>query len=95
MFSNPDFTVLYDELVQAGEISLEEALKAGVNIEELDIADLELALQETTMRAVKRVFQNLLNGSYNHLNAFQRNIEAGGTECPVQPGLGDGTCRAD
>jgi hypothetical protein len=94
-FSNPDFAGLYDELVQAGEISLEEALKVGVNIEELDIADLELALQETTMRAVKRVFQNLLNGSYNHLNAFQRNIEAGGTECPVQLGLGDGTCRAD
>lgn len=95
MFTNPNFVVLYDELVVDGSVSLEEALKVGVRIEELDIADLELALQETSMRAVRRVFQNLLNGSYNHLDAFQRNIEAGGTECPGQLGLGDGTCLAD
>ncbi len=95
MFTNPNFVGLYDELVADGSVSLEEALKVGVRIEELDIADLELALQETSMRAVRRVFQNLLNGSYNHLDAFQRNIEAGGTECPVQLGLGDGTCPAD
>lgn len=95
MFTNPNFVGLYDELVLAGEISLEEALKVGVSIEELDIADLELALQETSMRTVRRIFQNLLNGSYNHLSAFQRNIEAGGTECPGQFGLGDGTCLAD
>ncbi len=92
MFTNPNFVGLYDELVADGSVSLEEALKVGVRIEELDIADLELALQETSMRAVQRVFQNLLNGSYNHLDAFQRNIEAGGTEYPGQLGLGDGTC---
>lgn len=84
IFTNPDFVDLYDELVLAGQISLEEALKVGVRIEELDIADLELALQDTSMRSVQRVFQNLLNGSYNHLSAFQRNIEASGTEYPGQ-----------
>lgn len=94
-FSNPNFVVLYDELVAAGEGSLEEALKAGVRIEELDIADLEIALQETSMRTVQRVFQNLLNGSYNHLNAFERNITAGGMECPVQNGQGGAVCPAD
>ncbi|MHC4175790.1 MAG: hypothetical protein ACYST5_23005, partial [Planctomycetota bacterium] len=41
------------------------------------------------------VFQNLLNGSYNHLDAFQRAIEADGTECPAQLGLGDCTYPAD
>jgi len=95
MFTNPNFVGLYDELVLAGEISLEEALNVGVRIEELDIADLELALQETSMRTVRRIFQNLLNDSYNHLSAFRRNIEAGGTECPGQLGPGDGTCPAD
>ena len=95
IFTNQDFEILYDELVADGSVSLEEALKVGVRIEELDIADLELALQETSMRTVKRVFQNLLNGSNNHLSAFQRNIETGGTECPGQLGLGDGTCSAD
>ncbi|MHC4174530.1 MAG: DUF2202 domain-containing protein, partial [Planctomycetota bacterium] len=78
-FTNPYFVGLYDELVLTGEISLEEALKVGVRIEELDIADLELALLETSKRTVRRVFQNLLNGSYNHLDAFQRAIEADGT----------------
>ena len=95
MFTNPDFAGLYDELVLAGEISLEEALNVGVRIEELDIADLELALQETSMRTVQRIFHNLLNGSYNHLSAFQRNIETGGTECQGQLGPGDGTCPTD
>ncbi|MBC8472645.1 MAG: DUF2202 domain-containing protein [Planctomycetes bacterium] len=95
IFTNQDFETLYDELVADGSVSLEEALKVGVRIEELDIADLELVLQDTSMRTVKRVFQNLLNGSYNHLSAFRRNIETGGTECPSQLGLGDGTCSVD
>ncbi len=91
-FANQDFAALYDELVETGEISLEEALNVGVTIEELDIADLEKAMEETSMRSVRRVFQNLLNGSYNHLDAFQRAIEADGTECPAQLGIGDCTC---
>jgi hypothetical protein len=69
-FTNPDLKDLYDDLIEAGEVSLEEALKVGVAIEELDIADLEQALTETDKRNIERVFQNLLNGSYNHLDAF-------------------------
>ena len=95
IFTNQDFEILYDELVADGSVSLEEALKVGVRIEELDIDDLELALQETSMRNVRRVFQNLLNGSYNHLSAFQRNLEASGMESSGQLGPGDGTCLAD
>ena len=95
IFTDPYFAGLYDELVEIGEISLEEALNVGVSIEELDIADLDLALQETSMRSVRRVFQNLRNGSYKHLDAFQRTIESGGTECPGQLGLGDGTCSGN
>jgi len=94
-FTNPDFELLYDQFVIDGSKSLEQALSRGVYIEELDIADLELALQDTSMRAVQRVFQNLLNGSYNHLDAFQGSIEADGTDCPGQLGPGDGTCPAD
>ncbi len=94
-FTNPDFGILYDQFVIDGSESLEAALDVGVRIEELDIDDLEQALRETSMRSVRRVFQNLLNGSYNHLEAFQRAIEADGTECPAQLGLGDCTCPAD
>ncbi len=94
-FTNPDFGLLYEQFVTDGSESLEAALNVGVYIEELDIADLDHALQEISMRSVRRVFQNLLNGSYNHLDAFQRAVEADGTECPAQLGLGDCTCPAD
>jgi len=94
-FANPDFALLYDQLVTDGSESLEAALSRGVYIEELDIADLEQALKETSMLAVERVFQNLLDGSYNHLDAFQRAIEADGTVCPAQLGIGDCTCPGD
>ena len=70
VFTNPDFKELYEGLIESGSASLEEALKVGVSIEELDIADLELALEETTKRNIQRVFENLLEGSKNHLEAF-------------------------
>ena len=80
IFTNQDFAVLYDQLVADGSVSLEDALNVGVLIEELDIADLNQALLETSQRTVQRVFLNLLDGSYNHLDAFQRNIGADGRE---------------
>ena len=69
-FSNPELTELYDGFVEAGQASLEEALKVGVTIEELDIADLEQAMSETDRPNILRVFGNLLDGSKNHLDAF-------------------------
>jgi hypothetical protein len=69
-FTNPELKELYDDLIEDGEVSLEEALKVGVAIEELDIADLKQALAETDKKNIERVFQNLLNGSNNHLDAF-------------------------
>ena len=82
VFGNPDFKALYDELVAAGSVSLEEALKVGVMIEELDIADLEKALEETTQRSIQRVFENLLEGSTNHLDAFNACLDG---DCPCLP----------
>lgn len=94
-FTNPEFLTLFDELVEAGSISLEEALKVGVSIEELDIADLDQALRETTKRAVRRVFLNLLRASYNHLSAFNECLVADGAQYPGQLGPGDHTCWTD
>ncbi len=79
LFVNPDFQAMYDELVAAGSVSLEEALKVGVMIEEQDIADLEKALEETTQRSIRRVFENLLEGSTNHLDAFNACLDG---DCP-------------
>lgn len=90
-FTNPVFAQHFEELVQSGSVSLEEAVKVGVFIEELDIADLERALAETSSRAVVRVFENLLAGSRRHLEAFKSCLESGGT-CGTGPG--SGACAA-
>jgi len=75
VFTNPDIQALYDSLVERGRISQIEALQVGALIEEVDIADLQNALAETENPALERVYTNLMNGSYNHLRSFVRNIE--------------------
>lgn len=100
VFENTALTEAYGDLMIRGSESLEAALQVGVDIEELDIADLEEALKEVSMRSIQRVFNNLLDGSENHFAAFQNAIETGITDCPVQDGTGlgagqGGTCRQD
>jgi hypothetical protein len=77
-FTNPDFTDLYLYLtsVEKGALGYCDALQAGIDIEELDIEDIEIALKDVKARDVTRVLNNLLNGSYNHLNAFTSRYEA-------------------
>jgi len=69
----PAFQTLYDELITKGT-NLTEALKVGVEIEELDIADLEKAIEATEVPNLLRVFNNLLAGSKNHLAAFSSKL---------------------
>lgn len=92
-FTNPLFTDLFNQYVADGSVSLQEALMVGISIEELDIEDLNQALEETTMRNVTRVFRNLLRGSTRHLAAFQRCLNNCDAECPNPAGQGDGTCQ--
>jgi hypothetical protein len=83
-FVDPELQLLYYDLVKSGEGSLEDALKVGVQIEEKDIADLIQALEDTDKRNIKRVFQNLLNGSYNHLDAFNACLDG---DCICLPNI--------
>ena len=78
-FADPAFTKLYTRLVAQGEKSEVEALKAGMEIEDLDIADLRalLALKDLNEH-VALVAQNLLKGSRNHMRAFARNLASRG-----------------
>ncbi|MBT8363704.1 MAG: DUF2202 domain-containing protein [Deltaproteobacteria bacterium] len=69
-FTNQVFTDLYAELVGMGAISYCGALQVGIDIENIDIEDIEIALSDVAAQDVSRVLNNLLNGSYNHLNAF-------------------------
>jgi len=81
VFSTKQFEDLYAELRDAGMASLVDALKVGVFIEETDIEDLAEAYASTTPRDIKRVYTNLMNGSYNHLAAFCSNLAKLGEAC--------------
>ena len=71
-FTNPHFTKLYEELVAEGSQSLAAAYGVGRKIEELDIDDLDKALDRTENETIRRVYQNLRRASGNHLRAFTR-----------------------
>jgi len=68
------FKGLYDELVFQGQQSLLDAYMVGRAIEEMDIDDLEVAMTETSKADIDNVYGNLLNGSFNHLDAFNAHI---------------------
>ena len=73
-FTNPVLQNLYHDLIAQGSASPVEALNAGVLVEETDIADLNKALATTQKNDIRTVYNNLLQGSMNHLNAFQSNL---------------------
>ncbi len=70
--------------MESGSASLIDAIKVGLKIEEMDIADLRAAIQSTDNNDVKRVLQHLEQGSMNHLRAFAAQLERlGGTYVPT------------
>lgn len=77
-FANKDLKALYDKLVAEGSKSLEAALAVGATIEDLDIYDLDEALEGAQNPDVIRVFENLKAGSENHIRAFVAQLEAAG-----------------
>ncbi|WP_457750504.1 DUF2202 domain-containing protein, partial [Thermococcus sp.] len=70
VFTNPELQALYDQLIDMGSRSEEDALKVGALIEETDIKDLEKWINETDNEDIKAVYSNLMAGSDNHLRAF-------------------------
>jgi hypothetical protein len=71
VYTDPTLNTLYNQLLEKGMRSAADALEVGVLIEKQDIADLETALKATAKFDVKRVYNNLMNGSYNHLDVFE------------------------
>ncbi|MGB4688841.1 MAG: DUF2202 domain-containing protein [Candidatus Nanopelagicales bacterium] len=75
VFDDPKLQKLYDDLVAKGMLSLQDALEVGVLVEETDIADLKEVIAGNEPAAVDRVLTNLLNASYKHLAAFERQLK--------------------
>lgn len=66
----------YDKLTVQGQISLDEAYKVGVAIEEMDIEDLKEGIEISIKhKDITTVYKNLLKGSENHLAAFKYNLK--------------------
>ena len=84
VFQNHDLAVLYDALIQQGSVSAIDALWVGGAIEEIDIIDLQHAIDDAEHDDIARVYQNLQMGSHNHLRAFVAQLEQNGIEYKAQ-----------
>jgi len=73
-FTSTAIQGLYDQLIAAGT-SANTALSTGAFIEEYDIADLKKLIAETTNTDIVTVYNNLLDGSQNHLRSFVRTLK--------------------
>jgi len=77
-FTNVEIQNLYDALITQGNVSLIDALQVGVEIENTDIFDIQNTLAETSRRDLRTAYTNLLEGSFNHLQAFKDALAAQG-----------------
>ena len=69
-FTDTNLISMYETLVRKGAKSYADALYAGGLIEEVDIADLALAVSSTNRPDIIRVYNNIHRGSRNHLRSF-------------------------
>ena len=84
VFEDPYLQALYDKLVAMGSVSLIEALKVGALIEETDIVDIREKMEVTDEPSILQVYQNLLCGSYSHLQAFDKELAGQGVGYQAQ-----------
>ena len=70
----PEFQILYDELMTQGIISIYEAFRVGIAIEEMDIDDLEEQIGLATNQGIIKLYTNLKDASTSHLAAFNKNL---------------------
>lgn len=82
-FTDATLQKLYTDLTAAGRASQLAALSVGVEIEELDIADIERGRQGVTHADILTTMDNLTRGSRNHLRSFYAQLRgAGGAYTP-------------
>ena len=75
VFVNDDLQNLYNTLIAKGDSSLVDALLVGALIEEVDILDIQKEIDEhVDNEDIAFIYDNLINGSYNHLRAFVNNL---------------------
>ena len=75
VFVDEVFSKLYQSFIERGAVSLSEAYQVGLEIENLDIADIDKALARTDNQDTKQIYDRLRNASERHKSAFTRLIE--------------------
>ncbi len=83
-FDNPELQKLYNSLTVEGKESLENALRVGATVEDLDISDLKKLIAKTDNDDIKIVYQNLEKGSRNHLRSFVYQLKREGANYSPQ-----------
>jgi len=81
VFKDTGLQELYNQLIEKGKMSYEDAIVVGLTIEDLDINDLEMALEhEVDNEDIVEVYTFLLMGSKNHMKAFFFHAKRNGIE---------------
>ncbi|MBK8504680.1 MAG: DUF2202 domain-containing protein [Saprospiraceae bacterium] len=86
VFINKELADLYPVFTEIGTRSLEDALTVGATIEDLDLADLQAAIEEDIINNadILAIFGELSKGSRNHLRAFSENLSRYGVDYTAQ-----------
>jgi len=78
LFTNSDLQSKYNQLLDSGSQSYVDGLYVGATIEEIDMVDIQHAIDITTHLDVITAYQSLLEGSKNHLRAYVKALDSQG-----------------
>lgn len=78
IYVNTRLFELYKNLIAMGDVSVNDALKVGVLIEQTDISDLQKELLAVENASIKTVYTNLMAGSNAHLKAYTWSLKIRG-----------------
>jgi hypothetical protein len=75
VFVNDELKTIYDALIAQGDDNLVEGIKVGATVEELDIKDIQEAIDNNiTQSQIITIYESLMKGSRNHLRSFIKNL---------------------
>ena len=83
-FVDPRLAALYEDMVSEGSRSSIAALHVGATIEEVDMVDIQAAIDRAETPAIIELYESLLCGSRNHLRAFTGELESAGEPYDAQ-----------
>ncbi|WP_158089232.1 DUF2202 domain-containing protein [Magnetofaba australis] len=78
IFSDPDFAMMYGDLLRQGRQSIASALRVGGELEETLILELDTAIGETQSMTLHALYKKLRRSTYNHLMNIAHGMELRG-----------------